>query len=80
VASRQCLCDELPADGAKWQRHGAERAGANDAKDDAKMRCQDAQAWLAWRNKPVPGVPGLSVRNIDPGNAAESYRQCVFTQ
>jgi arsenite-transporting ATPase len=29
---------------------------------------------------PVPGVPGLSVLNIDPGNAAESYRQRVLAQ
>lgn len=29
---------------------------------------------------PVPGAPGLSVLNIDPGNAAESYRQRVLAQ
>jgi arsenite-transporting ATPase len=29
---------------------------------------------------PVPGVAGLSVLNIDPGNAAESYRQRVLVQ
>jgi arsenite-transporting ATPase len=29
---------------------------------------------------PVPGAPGLSVLNIDPDNAAESYRQRVLTQ
>ena len=29
---------------------------------------------------PVPGVPGLSVLNIDPDNAAESYRRRVLTQ
>jgi len=29
---------------------------------------------------PVPGVPGLSVLNIDPDNAAESYRQRVVAQ
>lgn len=29
---------------------------------------------------PVPGVPGLSVLNIDPDNAAESYRQRVLGQ
>ncbi len=29
---------------------------------------------------PVPGVPGLSVLNIDPDNAAESYRQRVLAQ
>ena len=29
---------------------------------------------------PVPGVPGLSVLNIDPDNAAESYRQRVLLQ
>jgi arsenite-transporting ATPase len=28
----------------------------------------------------VPGAPGLSVLNIDPDNAAESYRQRVLTQ
>ena len=28
----------------------------------------------------VPGVPGLSVLNIDPDNAAESYRQRVLVQ
>ncbi len=29
---------------------------------------------------PVPGAPGLSVLNIDPANAAESYRQRVLAQ
>lgn len=29
---------------------------------------------------PVPGASGLSVLNIDPDNAAESYRQRVLTQ
>lgn len=29
---------------------------------------------------PVPGVPGLSVLNIDPDTAAESYRQRVLAQ
>ena len=29
---------------------------------------------------PVPGAPGLSVLNIDPDNAAESYRQRVLSQ
>jgi arsenite/tail-anchored protein-transporting ATPase len=29
---------------------------------------------------PVPGAPGLSVLNIDPDNAAESYRQRVLMQ
>jgi len=29
---------------------------------------------------PVPGAPGLSVLNIDPENAAESYRQRVLAQ
>jgi arsenite-transporting ATPase len=29
---------------------------------------------------PVPGAPGLSVLNIDPVNAAESYRQRVLAQ
>ena len=29
---------------------------------------------------PVPGVPGLLVLNIDPDNAAESYRQRVLAQ
>lgn len=29
---------------------------------------------------PVPGVPGLSVLNIDPDSAAESYRQRVVAQ
>jgi len=29
---------------------------------------------------PVPGVPGLSVLNIDPDNAAESYRKRVLGQ
>ncbi|MBH1964793.1 MAG: arsenical pump-driving ATPase [Comamonadaceae bacterium] len=29
---------------------------------------------------PVPGAPGLSVLNIDPNNAAESYRQRVLLQ
>ncbi|MDR6536675.1 anion-transporting ArsA/GET3 family ATPase [Variovorax soli] len=29
---------------------------------------------------PVPGVPGLSVLNIDPDNAAEAYRKRVLAQ
>ena len=29
---------------------------------------------------PVPGAPGLAVLNIDPDNAAESYRQRVLAQ
>ena len=29
---------------------------------------------------PVPGAPGLSVLNIDPGTAAETYRQRVLAQ
>jgi arsenite-transporting ATPase len=29
---------------------------------------------------PVPGAPGLSVLNIDPENAAESYRRRVLAQ
>jgi len=29
---------------------------------------------------PVPGAPGLSLLNIDPDNAAESYRQRVLAQ
>ena len=29
---------------------------------------------------PVPGAPGLSVLNIDPDTAAESYRQRVLAQ
>lgn len=29
---------------------------------------------------PVPGAPGLSVMNIDPNDAAESYRQRVLAQ
>jgi small redox-active disulfide protein 2 len=29
---------------------------------------------------PVPGVPGLSMLNIDPDNAAEAYRQRVLAQ
>ena len=29
---------------------------------------------------PVPGAPGLAVLNIDPGSAAESYRQRVLAQ
>ncbi len=29
---------------------------------------------------PVPGAPGLSVLNIDPDNAAETYRQRVLAQ
>lgn len=29
---------------------------------------------------PVPGAPGLSVLNIDPGTAAEAYRQRVLAQ
>jgi arsenite/tail-anchored protein-transporting ATPase len=29
---------------------------------------------------PVPGAPGLSVLNIDPGNAAQAYRQRVLAQ
>lgn len=37
---------------------------------------------IALRNTPVPvpGAPGLSVLNIDPDNAAESYRQRVLAQ
>ena len=37
---------------------------------------------IALRNTPtpVPGAPGLQVLNIDPGNAAESYRQRVLAQ
>lgn len=37
---------------------------------------------IALRNTPVPvpGAPGLSVMNIDPGQAAESYRQRVLAQ
>src|SRR3990167_2109392 len=29
---------------------------------------------------PVPGLPGLSVLNIDPDNAAQSYRARVLAQ
>ena len=29
---------------------------------------------------PVPGPPGLSVLNIDPNDAAESYRQLLLAQ
>lgn len=32
------------------------------------------------QSTPVPGAPGLSVLNIDPDNAAESYRQRVVDQ
>ena len=28
---------------------------------------------------PVPGVPGLSMLNIDPDNAAEAYRGVLYT-
>ena len=42
----------------------------------------DEMLGIALRNTatPVPGAPGLSVLNIDPDNAAESYRQRVITQ
>ncbi|MEY2842083.1 MAG: arsenical pump-driving ATPase, partial [Pseudomonadota bacterium] len=35
---------------------------------------------LSNRPEPVPGVPGLSVLNIDPDVAAEHYRQRVLDQ
>lgn len=42
----------------------------------------DEMLGIELHNKPVPvpGAPGLSVLNIDPNNAAESYRQRVLTQ
>lgn len=42
----------------------------------------DEMLGVELRNIPtlVPGVPGLSVLNIDPDNAAESYRQRVLGQ
>ncbi|BDT67200.1 arsenical pump-driving ATPase [Comamonadaceae bacterium OS-1] len=42
----------------------------------------DEMLGVALRNVPtaVPGAPGLSVLNIDPGTAAESYRQRVLAQ
>ncbi len=42
----------------------------------------DEMLGIALRNTPVPvpGAPGLSVLNIDPDNAAESYRQRVLAQ
>jgi len=42
----------------------------------------DEMLGVALRNTPtpVPNVPGLSVLNIDPDNAAESYRQRVVAQ
>jgi len=42
----------------------------------------DEMLGVPLRNKPVPvlGVPGLSVLNIDPDTAAESYRERVLTQ
>jgi arsenite/tail-anchored protein-transporting ATPase len=42
----------------------------------------DEMLGIALRNTPVPvpGAPGLSVLNIDPDNAAESYRQRVLMQ
>ena len=42
----------------------------------------DEMLGVALRNTPVavPGAPGLSVLNIDPDNAAESYRQRVLAQ
>ena len=42
----------------------------------------DEMLGIELRNSPVPvlGVPGLSVLNIDPDNAAESYRQRVLAQ
>jgi arsenite-transporting ATPase len=42
----------------------------------------DEMVGIELRNMPVPvpGAPGLSVLNIDPDNAAESYRQRVLAQ
>jgi arsenite-transporting ATPase len=42
----------------------------------------DEMLGIALRNSPVPvpGAPGLSVLNIDPDNAAESYRARVLAQ
>jgi arsenite/tail-anchored protein-transporting ATPase len=42
----------------------------------------DEMLGIELRNSPVPvpGAPGLSVLNIDPDNAAESYRQRVLDQ
>ncbi|MGQ2980916.1 MAG: arsenical pump-driving ATPase [Polaromonas sp.] len=42
----------------------------------------DEMLRIALRNlpTPVPGAPGLSVLNIDPDTAAESYRQRVLAQ
>lgn len=42
----------------------------------------DEMLGIALRNIPtaVPGAPGLSVLNIDPNTAAESYRQRVLAQ
>jgi arsenite-transporting ATPase len=42
----------------------------------------DEMLGVPLRNKPVPvpGVTGLSVLNIDPGTAAESYRERVLAQ
>jgi len=42
----------------------------------------DEMLGVELRNTPVsvPGAPGLSVLNIDPDNAAESYRQRVLAQ
>jgi len=42
----------------------------------------DEMLGIALHNSPtpVPGAPGLSVLNIDPDNAAESYRQRVIAQ
>ncbi|MBT9494599.1 MAG: TRC40/GET3/ArsA family transport-energizing ATPase, partial [Paucibacter sp.] len=42
----------------------------------------DEMLGIVLRNSPtaVPGAPALSVLNIDPDNAAESYRQRVLTQ
>lgn len=42
----------------------------------------DEMLGIELRNSPVPvpGAPGLSVLNIDPDNAAESYRQRVLAQ
>ena len=42
----------------------------------------DEMLGIEIRNTPmsVPGAPGLSVLNIDPDNAAESYRQRVLAQ
>jgi arsenite-transporting ATPase len=42
----------------------------------------DEMLYIELRNTPVavPGAPGLSVLNIDPDSAAESYRQRVLAQ